>query len=259
MGIVKRLDLWQAEIIGSGNLEIAHQHLKIGSVIGAFNHPFPGDVLWTLVTCLQALQNNTQHLLTPVAMGQIDFKRALRDLWRGKQQTRTQALNVLRNCFAFRGGAWSIGAESIPVIQPFDMGIYGRKETRTNWEYLFGRGTEMLTKPGTLLVISPEGDRSRDGQLQRAGRGFVALWERAGPDCLCLPLGVSLQGQSQGLNIRGEVMVQAGPPVRLQDMSSNYPGERISAREEKEITDTFMRDYLAPLLPPEQRGYYQRW
>jgi len=115
------------------------------------------------------------------------------------------------------------------------------------------RAASEVVQSGALLVMFPEGTRSRTGGLTRGhpGTGLIAL--RTGAPVLP----VAITG-SEGVgwpwlflkprSIR-HITVTIGEPFRLP------PVERVNSEAAIEATDTIMR-HIAALLPPKYRGVY---
>jgi 1-acyl-sn-glycerol-3-phosphate acyltransferase len=115
------------------------------------------------------------------------------------------------------------------------------------------RAASEVVQSGALLVMFPEGTRSRTGGLTRGhpGTGLIAL--RTGAPVL--PVGIT---GSEGVgwpwlflkprSIR-HITVTIGEPFRLP------PVRRVNSEAAIEATDTIMR-HIAALLPPKYRGVY---
>lgn len=239
--------LWRPEIEGEENLFLAAEQLKKGSVVAIANHPFKGDLIYPLVTCLRFLGGNIQHLIMPADQSQVDLLKTLKTFCHLVEQNRNGPWELLGNYFAFRIGAKLIDIEMIPVVKGVDVYYYGWKTARRSWENFLDRAGTALQESGTLIIIFPEGERSQDGNLQSIKRGVIDLLERGGNNCLCLPLGVNLEGQRRGLNVRQKVVVQAGPLFGLGDLISEKP-PRMNCQQKKEAARRLMEDHLAPLI-----------
>ena len=115
------------------------------------------------------------------------------------------------------------------------------------------RAASEVVQKGALLVMFPEGTRSRTGGLTRGhpGTGLIAL--RTGAPVL--PVAVT---GSEGIgwpwiflkprSIK-HIKVTIGEPFRLP------PVERVDSEASIQATDTIMR-HIAALLPPKYRGVY---
>ena len=112
------------------------------------------------------------------------------------------------------------------------------------------RAKEVLAR-GRVLVMFPEGTRSRDSQLQPALTGPVLLARRGSAPIL--PVGISGTEKIKGfasLLRRPRVTVNIGPPFYLPD-----DGGRLTKSKRAELTGIIM-GRIADLLPPEYRGFY---
>ncbi len=108
-----------------------------------------------------------------------------------------------------------------------------------------------VLREGAILVIAPEGTRSRHGRLQRAHTGVVTLAQRSGAPILPLAF---YGGEALGRNLRRlrrtPFHILVGEPFRL-----DFGEGRLTQERRQELTDEIMRR-LAALLPPEYRGEY---
>ncbi len=119
------------------------------------------------------------------------------------------------------------------------------------------RTAERILEQGHVLLIFPEGTRSRDGRLQRARDGLAMLALRTGSPIV--PIGVA---DSDRVWPRGQklprprpgtrVTVRLGLPFRLAD---ELP-EGLSRKEAKAAATELIMRRIAALLPPRQRGAY---
>ena len=104
---------------------------------------------------------------------------------------------------------------------------------------------------GWIVIIAPEGTRSRTGKLQRGKAGVVPLALRSGAPLLPL-VHFGHEGFSDNVRRlrRTDFHIVVGEPFRLQ------PGTGAVTREVRQaMADEIMRT-LAALLPPENRGVY---
>ncbi len=122
-------------------------------------------------------------------------------------------------------------------------GVVDRAALQATWEVL---------AQGDLSVISPEGTRSRTGQLQRAKEGLTFVARRA-PDAWLIPCAVTgTQVFKWGVPLvhRVHVTITYGRPFDFQ-----WPAGRASREVLHEMVDEAMVQ-LAAILPPEMRGDY---
>jgi 1-acyl-sn-glycerol-3-phosphate acyltransferase len=113
------------------------------------------------------------------------------------------------------------------------------------------RSLELL-RDGGLLLVAPEGTRSRDGRLQPGHSGVALLATRTNATILPISIwGVMPFGQNVRRLRRTEVHMVIGKPFRIA-----VEGRKLSREQLDEITDEIMYQ-LAELLPPEHRGVYE--
>ncbi|HQW34194.1 MAG TPA: lysophospholipid acyltransferase family protein [Thermoflexales bacterium] len=106
--------------------------------------------------------------------------------------------------------------------------------------------TEALNE-GQLVLISPEGTRSKTGALQHAQEGMAFLATRA--DALILP--VAIQGTPRILKrLFAPVTITVGKPFKL-DLQGQKPTREVLSA----LTTEAMKN-MAALLPEEMRGVY---
>ncbi len=119
------------------------------------------------------------------------------------------------------------------------------------------RTAERILEQGHVLLIFPEGTRSRDGRLQQARDGLAMLALRTGSPIV--PIGVA---DSDRVWPRGQklprprpgtrVTVRIGLPFRL---AEELP-EGLSRKEAKGAATELIMRRIAALLPARQRGAY---
>ena len=111
-------------------------------------------------------------------------------------------------------------------------------------------GLEALAR-GEMLIISPEGTRSHDGQLQPAHPGVVLLGLHSG--ALLVPVGY-YGGENYTHNLRKlkrtDFHLGVGKPFYL-----NTHGEKVTKEIRQRIMDEMMYQ-LAMVLPEQYRGAY---
>ncbi|MBX5450714.1 lysophospholipid acyltransferase family protein [Thermogemmatispora sp.] len=109
------------------------------------------------------------------------------------------------------------------------------------------RAAETILKAGRVLVIFPEGTRSRTRTLARAhaGLGMIAL--RSGVPVLPVAIWGS---EDLFKKFRPEIHIVYGEPLLFKPQ-----GPKITREEIEEATERVMRS-IAALLPPSYRGVY---
>ena len=112
------------------------------------------------------------------------------------------------------------------------------------------KGLEVLEK-GEILIISPEGTRSYDGQLQPAHPGVVllALHSRA-PLLPVVYYGAENYNENLSRLKRTDFHLRVGKPFHLDEK-----GEKVTRLVRQKMMDEMMYQ-LASVLPPEYRGRY---
>ena len=108
-----------------------------------------------------------------------------------------------------------------------------------------------VLRGGGILVVAPEGTRSRHGRLQRGRSGVVTIALKSGAPLL--PLAFH-GGEAIGHNIRRlrrtPFHIIVGEPFHVE-----VGGKRVSRDVRQRIADEIMYQ-LAALLPPAYRGEY---
>ena len=113
------------------------------------------------------------------------------------------------------------------------------------------RQAEQALADGLVLVMFPEGMRSRNAQLQPAFPGSALVATHSGVPIL--PVGITGTEKVKGVAWilrRPEITVNIGHPFYLPPV-----GSRLTKVELAELTD-YMMAHIAELLPPEYRGHY---
>ena len=117
------------------------------------------------------------------------------------------------------------------------------------------RLAKRILDEGHLLLVFPEGTRSRDGRLQDARDGTAVLALRTGAPIIPIGIAGSFGVWPRGQKIPhpgGRVTVRIGTPFRLDD---EIPVGTDRKAAKGLATELIMRR-IADLLPPEQRGRY---
>jgi 1-acyl-sn-glycerol-3-phosphate acyltransferase len=118
------------------------------------------------------------------------------------------------------------------------------------------RIAEGILDSGQVLLLFPEGTRSRDAALQKPRDGLALLALRTG--ATIVPIGLSdtnklwPRGKKPRFWRNGHVTVRVGKPFRLAD---ELPSDLSRKDAKTQATDLIMRR-IAALLPERQRGPY---
>jgi 1-acyl-sn-glycerol-3-phosphate acyltransferase len=113
-----------------------------------------------------------------------------------------------------------------------------------------------ILEEGHVLMVFPEGTRSRDGRLQEAKDGLAMLALRTG--ARILPLGVSgthrFWPRGRLFRIGGQIALRAGAPFTLEEtLGAEALKDRKAA---KALSTREIMSRIAALLPEDQRGPY---
>jgi len=134
-----------------------------------------------------------------------------------------------------------------PVARHIGHAIFVQKETDHR---ALSQALRWL-RGGGVLLVAPEGSRSRGGSLQRGRPGAAYLASRTGVPIVPLVAWghEHVQGEIRHLR-RGHIQVRVGQPFVLDGTPNRAKGEQLDA-----LTKQIMHA-LAALLPPEYRGVY---
>ncbi len=113
------------------------------------------------------------------------------------------------------------------------------------------RGMLAVLKAGHVLLIAPEGTRSRTGALIEAEKGLGLLVYRTNPALMPVGIWGTPDFPSAYKHLRRPVVhYRFGAPYRF-----NFPPKTTRKEAEIIVTDYAMRR-LAQCLPPDMRGFY---
>jgi 1-acyl-sn-glycerol-3-phosphate acyltransferase len=113
------------------------------------------------------------------------------------------------------------------------------------------RRAEAVLESERVLVMLPEGTRSRTAQLQEGHDGVALVALRTGSPIVPVGLTGPEKVFSALLRLeRAELKVVFGEPISVPRAKGRVPRERVT-----ELTDQIMRR-IADLLPPAYRGVY---
>lgn len=207
------------------NIRLASEQLKQGSIIAYFNHTSLSDGLLTVTFLLDNLGLYIRRFGGPASQRHFDFSR--------------DPLNA----FIMRLGRF-FGIELFPVVQHYDSS-YSREVKKRNLENFYENMKNILSQPGGMVFIAPEGTRSPDGKLQKGQRGIEDL---KGNNIKYFPFAlIPESGSNRGYNFGKRFDIIAGKPFSITDTKNGIT-----------YTDMIMLK-LAELLPKERRGYYRNY
>ncbi len=110
--------------------------------------------------------------------------------------------------------------------------------------------SETVLREGGVLIVFPEGHRSRDGGLLEGRGGAVRLAVRTGAPIVPIVLWGTENGL-KGAALRKPIHVKIGKPFYMSAPSGKIPWDRMN-----ELTESMML-HLAELLPAEYWGFYR--
>lgn len=110
--------------------------------------------------------------------------------------------------------------------------------------------SETVLREGGVLIVFPEGHRSRDGGLLEGRGGAVRLAVRTGVPIVPIVLWGTENGL-KGAALRKPIHVKIGKPFTMSAPSGKIPWDRMN-----ELTESMML-HLAELLPAEYWGFYR--
>lgn len=110
--------------------------------------------------------------------------------------------------------------------------------------------SETVLREGGVLIVFPEGHRSRDGGLLEGRGGAVRLAVRTGVPIVPIVLWGTENGL-KGAALRKPIHVKIGKPFYMSAPSGKIPWDRMN-----ELTESMML-HLAELLPAEYWGFYR--
>jgi len=221
------------------NLANLEGHLKQGSVLAYINHVCLEDGPLAMAFLMQRLGRSIRSIGAPASKKHLDGRDGLRD-----------AL-VMRF-------ADFVGVNIVPIVQHYDTAEYDLETIEKSRMDFARTAKKVLSQPGGLFLLAPEGTRSYTKGLQEGqkGIGFLATLLRRNPvPVLLAPLGIIPQGQYERGEINwklrqdgsGDFAIRVGQPFGLDEFAG--------IRDRGAITDIIMIK-LADILPEDMRGFY---
>lgn len=211
------------------NLIEANELLKQNSLVVYVNHTSTNDVPVGIGISLSYFTNG-KRVLAPAGMKHYDLRRDF------KNGVLLRMMRLLK-------------MHMIPVVQQDDLETYPEKKRAQLVKKLKHKTTKLLSKPGSIYAITPEGTRSKTGQLLRAKKGIGKIEQFSNKPLYYLPIAILFEKFSN------TPQVIVGKPLTLSDISSSAQVNLANASEQ-EIADMLMKQ-LAALLPTQNQGYYQ--
>lgn len=214
----------------NNNLAVARKQLETGSVVAVFNH-FKGDFfLWAKF--MKENITSLDNITALVAMKYLDPNRS----------PAAKALGIM-----FPKWEKAYGVRVLPIVQSYDRSSYANPDSINSKS--IRETLRRLKTPGTLIAISPEGTRSKDGGLSEAEEGVELLLKLS--KSMALPLAAEHTNDSSGKLFGSNTRIHVGKPFFAQDIEQ----EQLQNPNAKK-KDLIMQR-LAELLPEENRGFYK--
>jgi len=112
------------------------------------------------------------------------------------------------------------------------------------------RMAEEALKQKKIVIVAPEGTRSRHGRLNQGYPGIALLAIRSGSPILPVVFYGNEKFKSLRLGKRTKMVIKVGTPYRI-----DLRGRALDRESRKQITDEIMYE-IARILPEENRGVY---
>ncbi len=211
------------------NLALLRDYLQRHSAIVYFNHLFLGDGPLVITFLLNNLGDSIRIISGAESRKHYDFRRD------------PVNASILRL-------AYPLGIRLFPVVQHYDRDSYSYGE-RVRWLRKFVKGAkEILSQPGGIIVIAPEGTRSPDGALQKAQSGLAHL-DKYGDSPYFFPVALIPKDEfERGISPGSNFELRTARPFLAEEILPEIP-------EGLSLADGMMLR-LARLLPEEMRGVY---
>lgn len=238
--------LYELQFLGEteASVDLLREHLKEGSAVIYTNHFVFDEEAVVTAFLMTNFGDSIRRIGVPVSKKHYD--------WREWYKSWTNLLHAI----ALRAGPM-LGVEETPVVQHYDTS-YEEEVAEDSWKQFLRSSLEILSQPGGVVFIAPEGRISQTGSLMeaQAGIGVLAkLCKRKGLPVCFVPLGILAEGRvGRNFNLFSrkredhQFGLNMGAPISLESLV----GRGMKGRE---IADELM-ERLALLLPEERRGVY---
>ncbi|HID87292.1 MAG TPA: hypothetical protein EYP55_07920 [Anaerolineae bacterium] len=211
------------------NLALLRDRLRRHSAVVYFNHLFLGDGPLVITFLLDHLGGSIRVMGAVESRKHHDFRRD------------PVNASILRL-------AYPLGIRLFPVVQHYDRAAYSFAERTRRLRRLVRGAKEILSRPGGVILIAPEGTRSPDGALQRAQSGIEHL-DRCGSSIYFFPVALIPKDKfERGVSFGSTFEVRTARPFLAKEVLPEVP-------EGLSLADGMMLR-LAKLLPEEMRGIY---
>lgn len=154
-------------------------------------------------------------------------------------------------------------------LHPRPVTAFVKAETWDNWfmKFLFNawegipikrgevdfeafRLAEEALKQKKLVIVAPEGTRSRHGRLNQGYPGIALLALRSGAPILPVVFYGNEKIKDLRLGKRTKMVIKVGEPYKV-----NLNGKTLDRESRQQVTDEIMYE-IARILPEENRGVY---
>jgi hypothetical protein len=211
------------------NLALLRDYLKRHSAIVYFNHLFLGDGPLVITFLLDRLGDSIRVISAVESRKHYDFRRD------------PVNASILRL-------AHPLGIKLFPVVQHYDRDSYSHGEGIRWLRKLVKGAKEILSQPGGIIIMAPEGTRSPDGALQKAQSGITHL-DKYGDSPYFFPVALIPKDKfKRGVSPGSNFELRTARPFLAKEILPEIP-------EGLSLADGMMLR-LAKLLPEGMRGVY---
>ncbi len=224
------------DVSGVENLEAMQESLEKQSCLIPYNHLAIQDAMVICDVVANKLDTEEVKFTVPASIkfwdGSIGFPGA-----RG-------TMELLRN---------EKRIDFVKVVQHYDQ-RYSREEKNSINEEMISRITTVLSQPGSVVPFSPEGGRSKTGQMEYAKKGIEKIMGNSPQETLILP--AAIHGQEKVMPY-GSIIPR---PFHTTHVSFGEPMTVKEAFTSARLLNVEPRDYLmlklTDGLPREYWGVY---
>lgn len=215
------------------NLEAVNDHLRTGSAVCFFNHLTLADGPIAITFLPEKLDGSLKFIGGPESKKHFTII--------NRNERRIEILGLAMRL------APLAGIHLTPIVQAYEQENYPSEVTNKSYRHFVQEATAILSQPGGLVVISPEGTRSRTGGLNKPTKGIEHL-NKYGNDVWFFPLAIIPEGEfNSGMNIGRKFRVVVGQPFDFNEVRESNDGRPVDR----------MMKRLALLLPENRRGVYR--
>lgn len=215
---------YRVSVEGKDNLRSLRGYLKEGSVIVALNHLSFDDAYIVGGLILSVAAKEVWQVIAPVSL----------KWWRTPLAGWVLRLLCL------------LGTKPLPVVQHYQRDLYSSQEVFHFLKILGREARRILVAKGGLILIHPEGTRSRNGTLQEPQSGIDSLVKIAGrksTKVVIVPVALEPKGSfGRYINSWRRLTVHFGQGLSVKEVQERSKTEGISPGE-------LIMEEIANLLP----------